>query len=646
VDGVDVEQVSRGASFGELALLYGQPRGATCLARTACRLWRVDRRAFRWALASNTAGQHRDALQALGRVGFLSDLDEDLLKRVADALTIVHFREGERIINKGDVGEVFYILKDGVALCTDIGLGDSRFADQTYGPGDFFGEQALLKNCPRGANITAEIPSVALCLSRDTFEKTLGPLQPLIDRATKKRVLMGVPIFANSQFQPSEMDRLVELITEVTFDRGQTIEEEGQLAKKNLYIVREGKFTIANEDGTRFNMTQGDYFGDKYVLSSEMAVSERTVTAAEKTTCGVLSKAAIESVIGDINRLGKSLPPAQPKAQKMAMDMVLEDLVKTSIISTGKFGKVWLVKHKKTGQALALKIMDKREIIRDYQVKGVIREKNLMASIHHPFIVDLLGTFQDDANLYMAINLVQGDELFSIIHPDDGEVDQGIPDDRSRFYAACILESLAQMHRQHIIYRHLKPENILIDPQGYAVICDLGHAKIVMNKTYTLCGTPEYLAPEILLQRGHDKGVDYWAFGVLIFEMLTGHSPFHVPETSQVRMFRQIVRVKYKFPSSGPSVTVAARDLIKRLIVKRPAGRFGCLRRADEDVRDHVWFKGISAGRLLRKELQVTWIPEARDALDASHLNSHQEDRGPSSAPALSKGQQDLFRDF
>merc|ERR1719401_3372476 len=563
------------------------------------------------------------------------------MMKVVDALTAVNFQEGERIINKGDVGEVFYILKEGQARCTDIGFGDSRFADQVYGPGDFFGERALLKNEPRAANITAETPSVALCLSRDTFEKTLGPLQGLIDHAMKKRVLMGVPIFANSQFQPFEMDELTDLITEVTFDKGEAVAREGQPAKKNLYIVREGKITVANGNGTISNMTPGDYFGEKFIQSNESAVSQQTVTAEEKTICGVLSKSAIESVIGDINRLGKPMPPQAPKKDT---NIGFADPVKFRILGVGTFGKVWLVTHKKTGQPYALKMLNKREIIGHHQVEGVIREKNIMTSISHPFVVNLLCTFQDDLHLYMVIDMIQGGELFSVIHT---ETKDGIPNANSRFYAACILESLAHLHNRRITYRDLKPENILIDALGYAVLVDLGFAKIVMDKTYTLCGTPEYLAPEIILSKGHDKGVDYWSFGVLIFEMLVGQSPFYLYGTDQVSLFKRIVMVKYSCPPGG-IVTEVAQDLIQRLIVRRQANRLGCLARADMDIRDHAWFAPVTTEKLLKKQLPAPWIPQIKDPLDASHFDSyrHVENEVPSNKPGLSSGQQDLFRDF
>lgn len=641
VDGNHVGACSRGASFGELALLYNCPRAATCIAQTECNMWKVDQKTFRFMLANNTANQQNDIHAILRKVPFLTELDNRVLTKISDALTTVTFPEGERIINKGDVGEVFYILREGNVKVHDIGFGDSRYVDQVLGPGDWFGERALLTGEPRAANCSAMTYCSTLCLSRDTFEKTLGPLQELIDHAMKKRVLQGVPIFALSQFQPYEMVRLADLLTEVDFPKGEKLAEEGQPIKQNLYIIRKGRVTVSNDNGMISTLTQGDYFGENTLAVDEGRVSHQTITVEEDSTCGVLTKPAIESVIGTVARLGKALPPQPPKLDR---SIKLKDLVKFRILGVGTFGKVWLVSHKRTGKPYALKMLSKREIIGHHQVEGVIREKNIMSSVDHPCVVNLIATFQDERSLYMLIELVQGGELFSVIHT---ETRDGIPNANSRFYAACILESLSHLHHRHISYRDLKPENILIDGLGYCVLVDLGFAKIVMDKTYTLCGTPEYLAPEIILSKGHDKGVDYWAFGVLIYEMLAGRSPFYSYGTDQVSLFKRIVQVKYSFPPGGV-VNEVAQDLIQRLIVRRQANRLGCLARGEMDIRDHSWFAIIDVDKLLNKKIPAPWIPQIKDPLDASHFDSyrHVENEPPSTKSHLSSHQQELFKDF
>ena len=641
VDNQHVGSTGRGGSFGELALLYNCPRAATCLANTACRLWKVDQKTFRYMLANNTSAQQKDINDVLRKVPFLAELDDRDLLKISDALTSVTFPEGERIINKGDVGEVFYIVREGSVKVHDIGFGDSTYVDQPLQAGDYFGERALITGDPRVANVTATSVCTCLCLSRDTFEKVLGPLQGLIDASMKKRTLLGVPIFSNSQFQPHELARLTDLITEHVFQPGTILAEEGKPLNQCLYIIRSGNVAVANDDGVINNLKDADYFGDKFLKQKDGFLSKQTITVQTETSCGMLTRRDIEAVIGNIGRLGQPLAPASANLNK---SIRFKDLVKFRILGVGTFGKVWLVSHKRTGTPYALKQLSKREIIGHHQVEGVIREKNIMASLDHPFVVNLVATFQDDRFLYMLIELVQGGELFSVIHT---ETRDGIPNGNSRFYAACILESLAHLHHRSICYRDLKPENILIDQRGYCVLVDLGFAKIVVDKTYTLCGTPEYLAPEIILSKGHDKGVDYWAFGVLIYEMLVGRSPFYSYGTDQVSLFKRIVQVKYSFPHGG-MVHDMAQDLIQRLIVRRQANRLGCLSRGDMDVRDHMWFSIIDVDKLLKKQIPPPWIPRIKDPLDATHFDSyrHLENEPPSNRPALSATQQAMFKDF
>lgn len=592
-------------------------------------------------LANNNSTQQSDIFEVLRKVPFLAELDNRDLLRISDALTSVTFPEGERIINKGDVGEVFYIVREGTVKVHDIGFGDSTYVDQPLGPGDFFGERALITGDPRVANVTATSTCTCLCLSRDTFEKVLGPLQELIDVAMRKRTLLGVPIFSNSQFQPHELARLTDLIVETTFKPGTVLAEIGKPVNQNLYIIRSGSVAVSNEDGVIHNLRDADYFGDQTLKLDEGVISKQTITVQTETSCGVLSRKDIESVIGLMKRLGQ---PLQPQGASLNKSIRFKDLVKFRILGVGTFGKVWLVSHKRTGTPYALKLLSKREILGHHQVEGVIREKNIMASLDHPFVVNLVATFQDERNLYMLIELVQGGELFSVIHT---ETRDGIPNGNSRFYAACILESLAHLHHRSICYRDLKPENILIDSRGYCVLVDLGFAKIVVDKTYTLCGTPEYLAPEIILSKGHDKGVDYWAYGVLIYEMLVGRSPFYSYGTDQVSLFKRIVQVKYTFPHGG-MVHEVAQDLIQRLIVRRQANRLGCLARADMDVRDHAWFSIIDVTKLLRKQIPPPWIPRIKDPLDATHFDSyrHLENEPPSTKPTLTPQQQAQFKDF
>lgn len=289
----------------------------------------------------------------------------------------------------------------------------------------------------------------------------------------------------------------------------------------------------------------------------------------------------------------------------------------------------------------ALKTISKRQLIQANQVKGVIREKQIMASIEHPFILPLVGSFQDDDNLYLLLPLIQGGELFNVVHTDKQD---GISNDSSIFYGACILEALGHLHNRNIVYRDMKPENALIDGKGYCIMVDLGFAKIVTDKTHTLCGTPEYLAPEIIMSKGHDKAVDYWSFGVLIYEMLVGRSPFYFYGTDQVSLFKRIVMVKYSCPST---VNDDAKDLIKKLLTRRQSARLGNLSRGYLDVKEHPWFASMDFKKLNKYKLKAPWVPTIKNPLDSSHFEDFsREEREQETGRALTSKEQTLFGEF
>ena len=171
-----------------------------------------------------------------------------------------------------------------------------------------------------------------------------------------------------------------------------------------------------------------------------------------------------------------------------------------------------------------MKVLQKAQVVSYRQQENVMNEKNIVAEADHPFILKLICTHQDKNCLYMVLELVCGGELFSMLYNLGGAVEET---KHAMFYAGCVADCFQYLHKMHIAYRDLKPENLLIDEMGYIKVCDFGFAKVIADRSYTLCGTPEYLAPELVLGKGHNKGVDLWALGILIYEMLFKFTPFN-----------------------------------------------------------------------------------------------------------------------
>jgi len=518
-------------------------------------------------------------------------------------------------------------------------LGDASFDDEIHKAGYWFGERALMTGNPRAATVTAMTEVDAFACDRDTFETTIGPLETILGQASRKRFIKSVPIFAKSLLSDIEFDTLASMLKVRKYEKGQKLAEAGKVGDNpSLWIVKEGKLMITEKDGNIFFLGSGDYFGDRAVQAQGEYVSKETCIVEEDAICWRLKKTDIESVIGDIHRLGKPIP-FTPKT--FDSTLTIKDIKKHKMLGMGAFGKVWLATSRDTKQPYALKTITKRQLIDAGQVKGVLREKQIMACIEHPFILPLIGSFQDENCLYLLLPFGQGGELFNVVHTDQRD---GLDNNASQFYGGCILEALGYLHARNIVYRDMKPENALIDKDGYCIMVDFGFAKIVVDKTYTLCGTPEYLAPEIIMSKGHDKAVDYWSFGVLIYEMLVGQSPFYLYGTDQVSLFKRIVMVKYQCPAY---VSDDAKDVIKKLLTRRQASRFGNLSRGHLDIKDHDWFKTLDFKKLNARKLTAPWKPKITNPMDARNFDDFSKvEREKHRGKPLNEKEQKLFAGF
>ena len=294
----------------------------------------------------------------------------------------------------------------------------------------------------------------------------------------------------------------------------------------------------------------------------------------------------------------------------------LDDLERESILGEGLFGEVWLVRADvhKTGdpekrQIFALKIQTTNTSVRADATEAIKREMSVLSQLKHPFVVDLVNKYQDDDNIYMLMNVIRGGELWSVIHKegDDGEWVSGMSEQQAKFYALVIADTLSSIHRQNVVYRDLKPENVLIDEEGYPILVDFGFAKHCPDKTHTFCGTPNYLAPEIVMNRGHTFGCDHWALGIVIYEMLAGENPFFFDGMDQMSLFEAIVREEM-YPLSDET-SQEAFDIVDGLLQKDPKDRLGMLAGREKDLLTHKWFDGLDLTAMRSKKLPAPWIP-------------------------------------
>lgn len=319
--------------------------------------------------------------------------------------------------------------------------------------------------------------------------------------------------------------------------------------------------------------------------------------------------------------LNSNLDPADRTFGDIMLTVEFKPLLKThlsindfdllKVIGKGSFGKVMQVVKKDTKQIYALKTLRKQHIISRMEVTHTLAERTVLSRINNPFIVPLKFSFQLPEKLYLVLSFINGGELFwHLLRESKFSMD------RSRFYIAELLTALESLHEMNIIYRDLKPENILLDYQGHIALCDFGLCKLNMaddDKTNTFCGTPEYLAPELLLNQGYTRLVDWWTLGTLLYEMLTGLPPFYDEDTPT--MYRKILQNELKFPLSLEGTDV--QDLLIKLLQKDPSKRMN----NSTDIKNHKFFKDIDWNKLLNKSYLPPFKPNVENLLDTSNFD-------------------------
>ncbi len=254
----------------------------------------------------------------------------------------------------------------------------------------------------------------------------------------------------------------------------------------------------------------------------------------------------------------------------------------------------------------AIKVLAKEKVYRMKQVEHTNSERAMLARVRHPFVINLWGTFQDSLNLYMIMDFVAGGELFSLLRKS-----QRFPNPVAKFYAAEVALALDYLHSNDIIYRDLKPENILINADGHIKLTDFGFAKLVPDVTWTLCGTPDYLAPEIIQGKAYNKSVDWYALGVLMFEML----PFYTESTHPVHLYEKIIAGNVVYPNFFDPMAVT---LLQRFLTHDVSDRYGNLKYGSKDIFAHPWFAEVVWERLFKREIPAPYVPRIEGEGDAS----------------------------
>mmetsp|Transcript_18134 Transcript_18134/g.45671 ORF Transcript_18134/g.45671 Transcript_18134/m.45671 type:complete len:716 (-) Transcript_18134:454-2601(-) len=544
-----------GDCFGEISLMYNCPRSATVAATTDAAVWVLDRDIFRHyvqAAAEEGIGQVELFMNS---VPLLGNLTREQKLQLVDAFAEEVYEAGAHIIVEGDVGDKFFVIKEGEAVVVAGGKEVNRLFKS-----DFFGEQALLNDEPRKATVRAVGQLTVLSLDRATFTAVLGPLQDIMKQEKSAEAVNQ----RMAKLKPKGSAALRRPGAEVVIKTA-TPGRDG----KNL-VVAHGHLDEVQE------LRKG---GTKIVELDGQAKDANTLVLAEGTVLG-----------------------------------------------GGAFSRVSIVTEESTGRTYAMKRMRKSAVVQCPE--HVFCEQAITKNVAHPFCIRQYASFQDTYHLYFLFDLMPGGDLMDVLVaeakvikypvPEEGTLRkgclaqkvkmwQGMSEDLARFYIGSIVLALEYLHNNNIVYRDLKPENLLIDMQGYVKMTDFGFVKNVKrgSKTYTLCGTPEYLAPEIIMAKGHGAAADWWALGVLIWELVAGAPPFM--DDDRLAMFRKACAREVSWPKHfSPQL----RSLLDRLLDPNPLFRLGSGRGGSAEVRQHPWFAGFDWDGFEARRLPAPYVPK------------------------------------
>ena len=633
-----------GSAFGELALINDVKRAATVRIDETSQLWLLDRQTFRRVLNQQENSSKEEKISFLRRINLFEKLHDNSLIKIVNALNVAKFQEGAKIFKEGDVGNCLYIVFKGlVSLTQASSYGDSPKEIAKIGIGQSFGELALINDEPRRAAATAVEEVSAYTLDRTNFTGILGNYKEVINENIGTSILRKVSILKD--LNQNQLETISRKLSRRTYAPNQEIIRQGAEGN-SFFMIASGEVSIVVNNAEVTSLCSGAYFGEMALMSSEMR--NATVIARSETDCLVLERTDFVNLLGPLGKLIEAEANRRAKSStgsvffpsftsvftgsensQLEKNMILEKRSESSfdlsdfqtkcLIGKGKFDTVIAVLQIDTGKYYSLKVIEK-ELLAEFEIENQIVEmRDLCAEFDSVFLPTLYATYSDLTNLYMLQELVPGGDFWTILYDSD-YLDTthlgGINISSTVFYAANILGGLSYLHEHGITYRNLKPENVVMDSKGYLKLTDFNYAKRLLGSdtSSTICGNPEYMAPEMVLSKPYNRAVDFWALGIFLFELLSRSTPFDHSTTAGVyqRILASREYLTNAFSAGFDRVENlhAMRDLIILLLNSNPAKRLGMLRNGSDDVWSHEAFKDLKLLTLTSGDYVAPFTPK------------------------------------
>jgi len=502
----------------------------------------------------------------------------------------------------------------------------------TVGPGGSFGELALLYFVPRAATVKATQDSVVWVIDRKNFKDILmkvsdGKIKDYI------KYLDGVSIL--SSLLAEEKKEVAKALVEMHFAKDELVIQQGEPGN-TFYILYDGEVSIIKDDQVATNLAAStargtaQYFGEKALLDSEVrGATVRVKSETAKTL--VLDRDSFNMLLGPLKeiieqsaagsrtgKVGKGQAGTTSAIEKKEK-ILRKDLSRIGLLGCGGFGTVELYEHKQTQETYAMKGLNKGYIMKTGMQDSVMIEKNILRMTNSDFVIKLHETYNGSQTLYFLLETALGGELYATYNRKGFHGSEK----HAKYYIAGTIFAFEHLHERRIIYRDLKPENLLLTHLGHIKLTDMGLAKFVLGRTYTTCGTPDYFAPELIASQGHTNAVDWWTLGVLVFELMSGHPPFESAYPMQI--YSKVTKgiAKVPFP---PKCQGAVGDLIKQLLKNEPSERLPTRSGGTKNLKDHKWFEGFDWTAMKELALDAPYKPVVKSKKDLANFSARKED--------------------
>ena len=594
LNGKIVRTLRKGDNFGERSILIDSTRSLDCIAKGNCVCYSVSISTLKNMLGDN----FRNSLylnfikSAFNKSNIFSSFNVSLLDKAFHLFKPINLKSNDIAFKEN------YLKSSKIVIVIDGHLINNITKDIVANRGTILFQYELFENSSDTTDFDIVPQPDCLLIEADTkeFLNLLGgSFKQLMDQTEIIKYLSHISIFKN--LPKEKLEYIIQVISEEKFNDGDIIVNQGEEGDK-FFVIKKGKVNIYINNKYIRTLNEKEYFGERALFFNEKRSA--TIIALDEVILYSISKEDFQKNIE--NNMKEHLMNRLYLQDNM---IELKDLIFKLQLGTGNYGNVCLVRNKKNKFPYAIKAISRNQINQEQLHENLELERSILLKIDHPFIVKLVKSLKDEKNIYFLMEYIKGKELFDVIR-DIGLLSKL----QTQFYGASLMLSVDYLHERKIIFRDIKPENVIVNQSGYIKLIDFGTSKEIIDRTNTIIGTPHYMAPEVILGEGYSFQVDIWSIAICMYEFICGGVPFGESADEPMDVYLAIINDQMNFPNFCKDNDF--KLLMKQMLTKNPISRLSKI----SQVKNHVWFNGFSWDDLIELKMNPPYLPLLKQELE------------------------------